>query len=39
MKRNPSRSGTKSLADELTELRALDPPPPLPHRSAGPLAV
>jgi hypothetical protein len=25
MKRNPSRSGTKSLADELTELRGLDP--------------
>ena len=24
MKRNPSRSGTKSLADELTELRGLD---------------
>jgi hypothetical protein len=25
MKRNPSRSGTKSLADELAELRGLDP--------------
>jgi hypothetical protein len=25
MKRNPSQSGTKSLADELTELRGLDP--------------
>src|SRR5229473_6945656 len=25
MKRNPLRSGTKSLADELTELRGLDP--------------
>src|SRR5713226_2429088 len=25
MKRNPSPSGTKSLADELTELRGLDP--------------
>ena len=25
MKRNPSESGTKNLADELTELRGLDP--------------
>src|SRR5579863_803851 len=25
MKRNPSRSGTRSLADELAELRGLDP--------------
>jgi hypothetical protein len=25
MKRNPSRSGTRSLADELTELQGLDP--------------
>jgi hypothetical protein len=25
MKRNPSRSGTRSLADELAELRRLDP--------------
>ena len=25
MKRNPSRSGTRSLTDELAELRRLDP--------------
>jgi len=25
MKRNPSESGTKNLADELVELRGLDP--------------
>jgi hypothetical protein len=42
MKRNPSESGTKNLADELAELRGLDPLRPqaalagaLSHRSPG----